>query len=112
MPALDEVLLIPPAFPAPPLAYLTTEGYKVRTLLCDGRRSLVLNWVRYAMKRHNTPSTGATKVIAPPDLIRPCAGNWQKRDEKKPSDPNAETAAPKPTWCRYADSRLKHFHCR
>jgi hypothetical protein len=64
------------------------------------------------MKRYNTPSNGATEVTAPPGLIHSSAGVWRKR-EKKPSDPNnAETAAPKPTWCRYADSRLKQFQCR
>ena len=63
------------------------------------------------MKRYNTPSDGATKATASPGLILSGAGVWQKR-EKKPSDPNAEAAAPKPTWCRYADSRLKQFHCR
>jgi hypothetical protein len=63
------------------------------------------------MKRHNTPSDGATKVTVPPGLIFTGAVVWQKR-AKKPSDPNVETAAPKPTWCRYADSRLKQFQCR
>jgi hypothetical protein len=65
-----------------------------------------------SMKRHNTPSDGATKVAASPGLTLTGANVWQKR-ERKPSDPNAVTAAPKPTtWCRYADSRLKQFQCR
>ena len=64
------------------------------------------------MKRHNTPSDGATKVATSPRLTPPGTVVGPQR-EKKPSDPDyAVTVAPKPTWCRYADSRLKQFQCR
>ena len=71
------------------------------------------------MKRENTPSTGASKASSCPGLTLDGASVWQKRDPKKPppqpSQPNGADAAydaPKPTWNRYADSRLKQFHCR
>jgi len=71
------------------------------------------------MKRENTPSTGASKASSSPGLTLDGASVWQKRDPKKPPPQPVESHgagaaydAPKPTWNRYADSRLKQFHCR
>lgn len=66
------------------------------------------------MKRDNTPSTGASKVSPSPGLILVGTNVWLKREKKSSPDSSVEaaTGAPKPTWNRYADSRLKQFHCR
>ena len=70
------------------------------------------------MKRDNTPSTGASKASSCPGLTLDGASVWRKHDAKKPPQPthpngaDAAYDAPKPTWNRYADSRLKQFHCR
>ena len=70
------------------------------------------------MKCENTPSTGASKARSSPGLTLDGASVWQKRDPKKPppqpthNGADAGYDARKPTWNRYADSRLKQFHCR
>jgi hypothetical protein len=65
------------------------------------------------MKRENTPSTGASKVGSSPGLTLDSSSVWQKREQKPPGqNAAAANAQQKPTWNRYADSRLKQFHCR
>jgi hypothetical protein len=71
------------------------------------------------MKRNNTPSTGASEARSSPGLTLDGASVWQKRDPKKPppqptqsNGAEADYDARRPTWNRYADSRLRQFHCR